>query len=114
MKAITTINQLAVEHDYYCSESNYYSNDAHSIHETFSDFYDEMGKTDEDMNLCFRWDILPNDNGTFRMLICIMHQRKGRYWPNEIELVTDEDVPLILEYLNRHHKKIKQIWLPLQ
>lgn len=112
MEKITTIKQLAVKHDYYCQESNYYSNEAHTSFNTFSDFYKEMGQSDVDMNLCFRWDVKDNEDGTFSMLVCIMHQRKGRYWPNEINIVTDKDVPLILKYLKPHNDKLKQLWLP--
>ena len=109
---ILTLKDLAVEHDYYCSDNIYYSNEAQSTHETFNDFMSEMGQSDIDMNLCFRWDINQYDDGTYRMQISIMHQRKGRYWPNHIEKITEEDVPNIIAYLKPHLEKLKQLWTP--
>lgn len=111
MKNIT-LDRLAIKHDYYCCEQNYYSREAYTSYKTFTDFINEMGESDIDMNLVFRWDIKKYDEGHYCMLICIMHQRKGRYWPQEIEKVTEEDVPGIIKYLTPHLDKLKQIWKP--
>ena len=52
---------MAVEHPYYCSESNYYSNKPSMTWETMTEFLDEFEGTDIDMNLVFRWDIKPRE-----------------------------------------------------
>ena len=45
-----------VEHDYYCNDGNYFSNDCGMEFNTWSDFLSEFGDSDFDMNLLFRWD----------------------------------------------------------
>lgn len=113
MKKELTLKDLCVKHEYYCQPSNYYSNEAFSSFKTFKDFFNEMGDADLDMNLLFRWDIIDYDGGDIKMYVFIMHQRKGRYWPNQIEKITEEDLPLILEYLKPRLKHIKKLWAPL-
>ena len=56
-----TLKDLAVEHDYYCHDSNYYSNDAGGEWNTWSDFYKEYNDADIDMNLIFRYDVAKVD-----------------------------------------------------
>ena len=111
MKNITFDNLLE-PHDYYCSDNNYYSQAAKSYFETFSEFYEEMGDSDIDMNLCFRFDIRQNDNLTYYAEIFIMHQRKGQFWPIVIKSVTEEDTDLIVKYLTPHWEKMKNLWRP--
>ena len=104
MKKIT-FDDLLVKHDYYCSDNNYYSQDAQSYFDTFSDFYEVMGETDVDRNLCFRFDIHERDNLTYYAEIFIMQQRNGRFWPVFINSVTEEDTELIIKYLTPHWEK---------
>lgn len=108
---ILTIKDLAIKHDYYCSDSNYYSNKPYCKWESFKDFYEEM--KDADMNLVFRWDVIKEeDSDVYYMEIFMIHQRKGIFAPHFIQQVTDEDVILIIEYLKPHKKKLDKIWLP--
>ena len=51
------LKDLAIDHDYYASDSNYYSNDATGHYNTWADFYEEFKDADIDMNLVYRWDI---------------------------------------------------------
>jgi len=51
---------LLQDHDYYCSDSNYYSKDAGQSWDSFQDFYNKYKDADVDMNLIFRWDIKRN------------------------------------------------------
>ena len=45
------------DHPYYCSESNYYSNEPGQTWESWVDFVNEgMYDSDPDLNLLFRWD----------------------------------------------------------
>ena len=119
MKNITTIKQLAVKHDYYCSESNYFDSSRSDNYKTFKQFSDQWLNADIDMNLCFRWDVKQYEdedvkgNLTYSMEVFIMQQRKGIFYPIYIENVTDEDVPSILEYLKPHQEKLLSLWKPL-
>lgn len=115
MKNITTFKQLLAKHDYYSSDSNYFSNEYPAKFDCFKSFYDEYIKADVDMNLIFRWDILKNEEGEGEghyMMIFIIHQRKGIYAPNLIKSVTEADFEMIKEILTIHHNKLKQIWKP--
>lgn len=112
--------KLSIEHPYYCSESNYYSNEASTKWETMSDFLDDMEKSDIDMNLVFRWDIKPNRDydtdeilGGYYAEIFIIHQRKGIFHPCLIGEVTEKDVPRLKEYLSKHWDYLCELWQPL-
>lgn len=106
---------LLVDHDYYCSESNYYAGDAGEKWETFQDFFDEYHDADVDMNLIFRWDIKEHyeeDMGGFYMEIFMMKQRKGIFQPHFIRNVSEADFENIKTILQPHLDKLAKIWLP--
>lgn len=111
------IQDLAIKHDYYCSEQNYYSREAQSIFKTWGEHNAIYTATDVDLNLCFRWDVNAYDECDgetgYYMQLFIMHQRKGRFWPITIEHVYDEDVPSIMLYLQRNWAKMQRLWCPL-
>lgn len=107
------IADIAIDHDYYSSGSNYYSNEARVAFSHWPAFIDEFGDADEDMNLCYRWDVYRDDHDRFYMEISMMRQRKGIYTPIHIGSVTDEDVPSIIEYLGRHWAKLQRLWCPI-
>lgn len=119
---ITKIEQLAVNHEYYCSDSNYYSNDASYQYGTWSEFYKEFKDSNLDYNLVFRWDVhciteddTENENeiGGYRMEVFFMQQRKGKFVPIQIHKVTDNNVPEILEFLNKRKDYLFKLWNPL-
>jgi len=111
---INTLYELAVKHDYYASDSNYYSNDPYSEYKTWSDFYEEFKDADIDMNLVFRWDLHKREEGApYYMQIIIIAQRKGIYIPIIIDSVYDNDVLSIKKFMEPHFKKILNIWSPL-
>jgi hypothetical protein len=105
-------NDLLLDHDYYASDSNYYSNDAGQKWNTFQDFYDEYQDADIDMNLIYRWDIKKDDDENLYMEIFIIHQRKGIYAPHFIESVSESDFENIQKLLQPHLDKLAKIWLP--
>lgn len=108
-----TLKDLAVKHDYYCSDSNFYSNEAALKYETFSDFYEDFHDADIDMNLIFRWDIREREESKRHYLeIFMMNQRKGIFRPIYISLFDDKDVDLFIGLLKPHIEKIKSIWKP--
>lgn len=115
-----TLQQLAVEHPYYCSDSNYYSNDGSMNFASMSDFLDEFESCDVDMNLCFRWDIKKktkcygDDAGEgYCAEVFLMLQRKGIFRPCSIESVSEDEAVRFKAYALRHLETIKAIWAPL-
>ena len=111
--------KLAIEHPYYCSDSNYFSNDAGATFETFDDFYSEYYDADIDMNLIFRWDVIEkrtsNDKpaGKYRAEIFMIRQRKGIFCPIQINDFNKEDEVNFTKLLERHWKRLKEMWQPI-
>lgn len=111
---MTTFNDLLIDHDYYCSESNFYSNDPAMKWDTWADFYEEYIDADIDMNLIFRWDIKKREETNRRyMEVFMIHQRKGIFAPHHIDLVDEQDFDSIKELLNKHYAKLQKIWHPI-
>lgn len=81
------LEDLCIKHDYYCSELNYFSNDAGKRFVSWKEFYDEFKDADIDMNLCFRWDLEKRDKSEhYRLEIFIMGQRKGLFMPFKLSM----------------------------
>ena len=117
---MSELSKLAVEHPYYCSELNYYSNEATTNWDSMSDFLGDMENSDVDMNLVFRWDIHPNTDveteektGGYYAEIFIIHQRKGVFHPCLIKNIVEADVPRLKEYLSKHWACLNALWIPL-
>lgn len=119
-------NPLAVEHSYYCSESNYFANrsDGGPIeYGSWSRFLDEFDRADIDLNMVFRWDWkrfdpqdyteedMPKDQRD-TLQICMMHQRKGKYCSYLVR-VTDADADDVQAFLKKHWEYLKSIWEPI-
>lgn len=115
MEPKLTLKDLAVKHDYYCSDSNYYSREAAQKYDTFTEFYEEFHDADIDYNLCFRWDIkeFEESKGKYWMEIFLILQRKGIFMPVHISRVLEDEVDLILTYLKPHKEKLASLWQPL-
>lgn len=111
---MSVLKSLAVEHPYYCSESNYYSNEAAMHFESMTSFLEEFGEADRDMNLCFRWDVRKNEESDgYRAEVFIMQQRKGNFRPCSIESVTEEEAVAFKAYAEKHLAVLQAIWNPL-
>lgn len=115
-----TLQELAANHPYYCSDSNYYSNEGSMNFASMSDFLDEFEGCDVDMNLCFRWDIKKktecygDDAGEgYCAEVFLMLQRKGIFRPCSIASVTEDEAARFKVYAIRHLETIKAIWAPL-
>lgn len=114
------IKDLAVNHPYYCSDSNYYSNQASERFSTMSDFLDAYFESDVDMNLCFRWDVKQKEDDNenkideYRAEIFIMLQRKGIFRPIMVESFNQSEVDRFLEYIKKHQETLAKIWEPLK
>ena len=106
-------------HPYYCSESNFYSNEPRERYQSVGDFLAEWEDQDCDLNLCFRWDVTSYDeesvsDKTYHVSVFIMLQRKGIFKPIHIEQYDPEhDEPLIRPYLQKHWERLKEIWAPI-
>jgi hypothetical protein len=108
-----TLKDLAIDHDYYCSESNFYSNEAALKYDTFADFYEEFHDADIDMNLVFRWDLHEREESKRHyMEIFIIKQRKGIFMPVHIAYFDEKDIEPFAKYLQPHIDKLKAIWKP--
>lgn len=108
-----TLESIADKHNYYCSDSNYYSNKAGHHYDTFKEFYSDWNDVDVDMNLIFRWDVYKRDNGSFYSQVFIIHQRKGIFNPIYISSIGEDDLNPFLELMAKHWVTLKQIWTPI-
>ena len=113
------LKDLAVEHPYYASDSNYYSNEASATWNTMSDFLDEFEDDDVDLNLVYRWDVharYEDDDeplGLYQAEVFIIKQRIGIYMPNIIKKFTEDEVERFVAYLKPHRKTLQALWEPL-
>lgn len=82
---------------------------------------EEMKGYDVDMNLCYRWDVnkktgedlTGSDAGYYAELFTVL-QRKGRVTSHFIENFTEDDIPLLQEYLKPHIETLQKIWAPFE
>ena len=117
---MSVLKELAVSHPYYCSDSNYYSNEGSMAFATMTDFLDEFETCVVDMNLCFRWDIKTkaecygDDAGEgYCAEVFLMLQRKGIFRPCSVESVDEDEAVRFKAYALRHFETIKALWAPL-
>ena len=109
-----TLEQLAIDHPYYCSDNNYYSNDCFFEHDEWAEFFTEMGDIDKDYNLLFRWDIKPKEDVTgYYMQLFFMQQRQGRFVIHQISNIQENNIPQIMEYLTGYYELLQRIWEPI-
>lgn len=116
---MSLLEKLAVKHPYYCSESNYYSNDGAMHFATMTDFLDGFEPRDVDMNLCFRWDVklrserYGDDEKGYCAEVFLMLQRKGIFRSCSIDRIDEQEAERFLAYATKHLETIKAIWSPL-
>ena len=110
------LNDLLADHPYYCSESNYFSNEAGATWETMTDFLAEFEDADVDMNLVFRWDVHQRDEenpGRCWAEVFMMAQRKGIFAPHQIKHINEEEALRFRAYLEKHWQRLQEVWSPL-
>jgi hypothetical protein len=105
------------EHPYYCSDSNFYSNEPRQRYETATEFLDDFEDADIDMNLVFRWDVKPRgesgaDMGRYCAEVFMMLQRKGIFKPIYIAHINEPEAERFEKYLAEHYETLKEIWAP--
>lgn len=110
----TTLKDLSVNHPYYCSDSNFYSNKAGASYLNWEDFLREWGEDlDLDFNHVFRFDVIEKEKkGTYRMEVFFILQRKGIFYPVSIDDIKEEEAKSIIEFLRPHFEKTKELWKP--
>lgn len=103
-----------VNHPYYSSESNYYSNDQSFQFDSLDDFLAAWGDTDPELNLVFRWDWVNygEDKGKDTFWVFFVQQRKGIYSACEVS-VTGDDEPRAREWLKDRLPHLLALWEPL-
>lgn len=115
------IEELAIQHRYYASPCNYFSND-HGIYETMTDFINDFRNEDIDMNLIYRWDVFyrygdEDDESKpiigYRAQVTIIHQRRGIYNPCTIKSFEQSEVDEFVKLVNRHKEILFSLWSPL-
>lgn len=89
----------------------YYGSGTHEEeYETFKNFFNEMNEYDVDLNLCYRFDILKNeDDENYRIDLFTILQRKGRCTAHYVKVFKEADIPLLKKYLEPHQKVCKQL-----
>lgn len=120
------------DHPYYCSESNYFSNDCYSQYESWESFVDEQGELDFDMNLVFRWDWNPNEHlgdetaearreyaarfgdrdHAWTLSVFWMGQRKGLFRCTDVK-VCKANEPAVRAWLAQRAEHMRLLWEPL-
>jgi hypothetical protein len=115
-----TLKEMAVDHSYYCSDSNWYSNEPNMTYETMTEFLDDFEDSDIDMNLMFRWDIKNRSEdeegkeaGRYYAEVFQIMQRKGIFKPIYIAHVNEAEIERFQKYALAHWAVLKSIWEPI-
>jgi len=109
-----TLEQLAVKHPYYCSDSNYFSKDANHKWESATEFLDMFEDSDPDMAFVFRWDVFQNEeNGSYSAMVFIMQQRSGLFNPHHIVSITEIEVERFSRFIQERWKYMIKVWAPI-
>ena len=107
------IEEMAIEHPYYCSDNNFYSNEPRQKYKSMSDFLDDFEHMDIDLNLMFRWDIHKTEDKTYFAEVFLMLQRKGIFKPMHISSVSEEEIPRFKKYARLHWERLNEMWNPI-
>tara|TARA_B100002049_G_scaffold237323_1_gene228060 strand:+ start:11572 stop:11952 length:381 start_codon:yes stop_codon:yes gene_type:complete len=115
---VSVLEELAVDHPYYCSDSNYYSREFKQNYSTMTEFLDAWEELDVDQNLCFRWDVTHSKDdeaelGEYFAEVFIMEQRRGLFIPCMINSIDEDEAKRFKAYAEKHWNTIRKIWSPL-
>ena len=108
-----------VDHPYYCNECGY---GCHYELDSWADFMSEMGDSDPEYNLCFRWDWILEEEKleneecpqiiSNKLKLFFMLQHKGILISYDVK-VKKEDEPLIRKWLEERMVHLLKLWEPL-
>ena len=115
-----------VEHSYRCEQGSYFGDGSTTEnHKTFADFLGEMGGSDPDYNLLFRWDWEEaneeghstfNGDNNYRngeLLPFFMAQRKGYHFAHCVQ-VCRADEPAVRAFLEPRFAHLLSLWEPIK
>lgn len=110
-----------IDHPFYAEEGNFYSNDCANECESWQEFLDDMGDSDPDLNLLYRWDWDTPDPDDYEadeevpgeaLLLFFVGQRKAILMSWRV-IVTRDDEPAIRAWLTERSKTITAVWSPI-
>lgn len=116
------------DHSYYCSENNYYvggsDNFGRAEYDNFNDFLESWtmadGDIDDDYNHLFRFDIedcldkeTEEPNGSKRLWLFFILQRKGIYRPVLIKEILPSDIEKLNVFLSKRWEYLKCQWIEI-
>jgi hypothetical protein len=121
-----------IDHPYYCSESNYFSNDYRTVYASWQGFLEAEGDNDLDMNLLFRWDWTAKEyfdddtlaarqeyasrfgdrDHAWTLSLFWMLQRKGIFRVTEMD-VCKADEPEVRQWLGVRADHLGLLWQPI-
>jgi hypothetical protein len=120
-----------IDHPYYCAEGNYFQDGQHLTYSSWTEFHEEWGALDDDLNVVFRWDWKTPDPADYCPADCDGHEDSDcdempkpalhLYWVLQRKAilrstecpVTKADEPAIREWLTRKANYVRSIWEPL-
>lgn len=101
------------EHDYYCSDENYFKGDTKNTYNSWNEFKESNFYLSEDFNLLFRYDICQfyyEDVVHIKTLkLYFVLQRKGFFVPAHV-YIKEKDLPEIEKFLNDRFEYLKKLW----
>jgi hypothetical protein len=108
-----------VEHPYYANEGNFYAKGHHQTFGSWTEFLEDEGDSDLDLNLVYRWDwtLEEVEEGEERsdrdeLKIFFILQRKAICRSVAIS-VTKADEEAVRAYLLPRWAKIQELWAPM-
>lgn len=114
------------DHPYYCTEGNYFVpgtrwGEVHAEYDSWTEFYEEWGSSDEDMNLVFRWDWKRPNPDDYDEGEELPPETLNVYWVlqrkailrSTVCVVTAADEPAVRAWLAERAKTIAAIWAPI-
>ncbi|MFE1550600.1 hypothetical protein [Streptomyces sp. NPDC058718] len=111
-----------IDHPYYCAEGNYFKNGQHLTYPNWTEFQEEWGSLDDDLNLVFRWDWKRADPADYEpygedvppdaLHVYWVLQRKAILRSTEC-VITEADEPAVREWLTRKAARLRLVWEPL-
>lgn len=119
-----TAHLWEIDHPYYCSERNFYSNEPGDRFGSWQEFASEYGESDPDLNLIFRFDWregVDNGAGVFTgdvnyrngvLQIFWVRQRKGIFACSEVSVCRADEAAAV-EFLRPRWDLMKKLWAPL-